>query len=287
VGETDRRLLVYALLDPRTERVRYIGKSTRGLHRPKAHTAPSVLRLNAETYRGRWLAQLVALGLAPVVRVLEVCGTHEALSEAEIRWIARGRAEGWPLTNLTEGGDGTSGWKMPAATREKIRAKLKGHPALVAARRGKKLSPEHVAKIVAANTGKVRTPEMRARHAAKIAGHVMPAQTRAALLAANTGSQRSEESRAKMSVARKKRTGWKLSAAEYEARVQCARAGHTPEAKAKRSASMLRIWSDPDARARRLAAIRARAASPEYRSKMAVASADAWARRKAGAISQR
>jgi len=253
VAETDRRLLVYALLDPRTERVRYIGKSMRGLHRAKAHTAPSVVRLHAETHRGRWIAQLLALDLAPLVRILQVCETPGGLADAEVAWIAHGRADGWPLTNATEGGEGTPGRRVSAETREKVRAKLKGHPALIAANAGKTLSPEHREKIAAAQRGKTQSAERVERHAAAIRGKPMHLNTRAALLAALVGHKCSDETRAKMSAARKSRPKRPLTPAERAQRVAVNKAAHTPEAKAKRSASTLRLWADPSYRAQQLA----------------------------------
>ncbi len=270
--ETDKRLLVYALIDPRTERVRYIGKSMRGLHRPKAHTAASVVKQSANTHRGRWIAQLLAIDLAPVVRVLQACSTPEALSDAEIAWIAHGRREGWPLTNITDGGDGTSGWKMPTATREKIRTKLKGHPALVAANKGKKHSAETIAKRAASNTGKIRTPEQIERHAAAIRGKPMHPNTRAGLLVALVGHECSPETKEKMSIARKARDMSALTPAELAQRVACSRAGHTPEAKAKRSASMLRLWASPEYRA----SLKPRVPTEETRAKLSAMMLCRW-----------
>lgn len=42
----------------------------------------------------------------PQIRILDTVDTVEELNPAEIRWIAHGREQGWPLTNLTTGGDG-------------------------------------------------------------------------------------------------------------------------------------------------------------------------------------
>jgi hypothetical protein len=121
--------LIYALVDPRTEEVRYIGKSSRGLIRPAQHAQPSRLALD-DTYRARWLKQLRAEGCTPQIRILEVVDDPDLLNDAEIRWIALGHREDWPLTNLTAGGDGfsfgnqaarghkhTDEWKAAAAER--------------------------------------------------------------------------------------------------------------------------------------------------------------------------
>jgi len=92
---------IYGWVDPRTGKVVYIGK-TRNLrkrlkdYRHKAHGV----------HLDRWMRKLKRLGLKPELRVLEECLFD--LSGAERKWIAHGRAKGWPLMNQTEGGDGGS-----------------------------------------------------------------------------------------------------------------------------------------------------------------------------------
>lgn len=46
--------------------------------------------------------------MKPEIVVLEVTNKH-SLPEREIAWIKRGRSLGWPLTNLTVGGEGDQG----------------------------------------------------------------------------------------------------------------------------------------------------------------------------------
>lgn len=101
--------LIYALVDPRTSAVRYIGKSSSGLQRPKAHLYSGYLR--AATHKNNWLKQLLAEGLKPEIRVLEKFDSPKLLNLAERLWIAQARQVGWPLTNTTKGGDGTFGRK--------------------------------------------------------------------------------------------------------------------------------------------------------------------------------
>jgi hypothetical protein len=92
--------LIYGLIDPRTRLIRYVGLSSRGMRRPKEHR----LRSCPDTYCRRWIRQLHALGLDYEVAVLEVLASAVQLDEAERWWIAFGRACGWPLTNVTDGG---------------------------------------------------------------------------------------------------------------------------------------------------------------------------------------
>jgi hypothetical protein len=135
---------VYALIDPRGEQVRYIGKVRRKaknghLHRWAGHIKEA--RLDPDkTHKSRWIASLLREGLSPELRVLDAlsCSAQE-LSTLEISRIAEYRALGFDLTNTTDGGDGGRG----------------------------RLSDEQkklqVARLVAANTGAKRSAESRQR----------------------------------------------------------------------------------------------------------------------------
>jgi hypothetical protein len=119
------------------------------------------------------------------VAVIELPSELEAIS-AEIEHIARFRAEGHFLANLTEGGEGMSGYMPSDETRKKWSESRKGRKAsaetrakLSAVRIGKSInqpprpwqaeitskrfkgvpkSEEHKTKISAAHTGKIQAP---------------------------------------------------------------------------------------------------------------------------------
>jgi hypothetical protein len=99
------RFLIYALCDPRTREVRYIGASTRGLARPRQHLSLSGNRDNTSV-RAHWCRGLLVAGLAPLVRVLEEVADRTALMEAERVAISRFRALGARLLNRQGGGGG-------------------------------------------------------------------------------------------------------------------------------------------------------------------------------------
>lgn len=156
--------IIYGLLDPLTDEIRYIGRSSSGLKRAKHHMKKSVL-VKDFTHKGHWLKKL---GLPPVVLVLEeVYG--ESLAEREVWWIAFGRSEGWPLTNETDGGEG-------------------GHT-------GRRFTPEHRARISAANKGRQLTEEQRAKLAASKRGKKLSPDHKAKLLASWKGQKHSEETK--------------------------------------------------------------------------------------------
>ncbi len=149
------KFLVYGLVDPRTCMVRYVGKSCSGLSRPRQHSkrGPST-----GPHCSAWVGQLQANGLGYEIAILETRESSEGLSDAERWWIAYGRACGWPLTNLTDGGDGLT--NPTAETR---------------------------ARMAAANRGRRATPETRARLSAAQMGHVVTAATRAKIAASKFG----------------------------------------------------------------------------------------------------
>jgi hypothetical protein len=135
--------IIYGLLDPSTDEIRYVGRSSSGLKRAKHHLQRSVLSKDF-THKGHWLRKL---GTAPGVLVLEDC-SREDLAEREVWWIAFGRSEGWPLTNETDGGEG-------------------GHT-------GRRFTPEHCARISMANKGRQLTDEQRAKLSAAMRGKKNP-----------------------------------------------------------------------------------------------------------------
>lgn len=211
------KFLIYALSDPRTDEVRYVGKSCSGLARPRQHLQAKTLREDP-TYKAKWLRSLIAAGHAPEVLVIHEAESREALPDAERWWIAYGRAMCWPLTNLTEGGDGVVGADPSVIERiANARRGRKQSPATVAKRaasmrayyathehpsRGSKHSDEHRAKIAAANRGRVKTPEECARISAAKMGHTVTAATRAKISTAHMGREFSAEHRAKLSASR-------------------------------------------------------------------------------------
>lgn len=115
------KFIIYGLVDPRDGQLRYVGKSTSGLRRPRSHTAPSNVEKIGHTHLGRWLRKV-----KPEIEVLEVHETAEALPEAERHFIAYFRFIGCRLVNATAGGEGSCGFRMSDATRRKMSDAKKG-----------------------------------------------------------------------------------------------------------------------------------------------------------------
>lgn len=225
------RFLVYALIDPRNDLVRYIGKSTTGMRRPRSHKYLSNLR-NEKTHKANWIRSLVHQGLQPAITVLETFDSEASLSDAERFWIAQGRGLGWHLTNATKGGDGSTGYTKSAETRAKIGAKARGRVLSAEARVNMSLaSKARVTPTLLTILEIGRTPEVRARVGAKLRGRKRPQHLVDALREKMLGRTFSEETRAKMRAAK---LGKKQPAATIAKRAMIATGKRrTPETRAK------------------------------------------------------
>jgi group I intron endonuclease len=124
------RCLIYGLIDPFTDELRYIGMSSCGIYRPRQH-----LKLGSrakKTYLYNWINSVMDKGGTPIITVLTECSKEE-LAKKEIEFIAKYKSEGAKLTNLTTGGEGNPGRVVSKETSDKIRKALTG----------KKLTEEH------------------------------------------------------------------------------------------------------------------------------------------------
>lgn len=185
------KFLVYGLIDPRTNELRYVGKSSVGMRRPRFHSMPSG-RMKP-THTGAWLRQMWCEGKTiPSVLVLLSCASEaEALSK-EIEIIALFRELGFSLTNHTDGGEGSSGYKPSEATRNKQSE----------ARKGCKCSEETKQKLSAILTGKKRSDEARRNISIAHKGIKPSVEARANLSKALKGRKHSAATREKMSKSR-------------------------------------------------------------------------------------
>jgi len=96
---------IYGLRCPLTDAIRYVGKSGDPEKRRHSHVGEAARR-EKNHHTARWLRKILALELLPGIVVLEKVASGTRWQDAERRWIAYGRAEGWPLTNSTAGGEG-------------------------------------------------------------------------------------------------------------------------------------------------------------------------------------
>lgn len=148
---------IYALIDPRTGDVRYVGATTDVQRRLREH-----LRRKEFRYCSRWIQSLLAEGLTPCVWVLEVVG--DGWQRAERRWIEMFRGLGMAECNIADGGEGTSpGSTKSAETRAKISA------AATRWQTGRDLSADHRATMSVAQRKRYEDPGQRALQATNLA----------------------------------------------------------------------------------------------------------------------
>jgi predicted GIY-YIG superfamily endonuclease len=175
-----KEYVIYALLDPRTDAVRYIGLTMDAKGREYDHKTKS-----GAGHYGAWKRSLLKLGLTPEMIILEENLTREEAGERERFWIAYGKEYGWQLVNLTDGGDiGCPGYKHTPEARARIAKAKRGSG-------GWHHTPEAKAKISEASRRTPRNREWRER--------ISKAQTNKPK--PHKGQPRSEECKAKLSKA--------------------------------------------------------------------------------------
>lgn len=113
-----RKGIIYALLDPRQGRVRYVGQSIRGICRAHQHANPSTLYVESNLHKKHWILTLVRRGLKPQPLVLEAGIAETDLDTRELFWINHFKKSGASLTNLATGGSGTRGYTWTSIGRK-------------------------------------------------------------------------------------------------------------------------------------------------------------------------
>lgn len=97
-----RTTFIYALKDPNTDDIRYIGKADD----PKKRLRDHVNRCeDEETHKNNWLKKLLTQGQRPKLVVLKKIPA-DAWKEWEIRYITCAKNLGFDLVNGSEGGEG-------------------------------------------------------------------------------------------------------------------------------------------------------------------------------------
>jgi predicted GIY-YIG superfamily endonuclease len=98
----ERLYIIYALVDPRDESMRYIGITDNMPMRFKQHLREA----GSITAKGMWLAELQRYGLRPAVRILEEIQIEKTqrylVEERERYWIQALEQSGVSLTNIQD-----------------------------------------------------------------------------------------------------------------------------------------------------------------------------------------
>lgn len=202
-----KRVSIYMLKDPRTGKVRYIGKTICTLQKRLSEH----INCKSQDHRGRWIQSLLKQNLKPLIEEIEKC-TDSEWPEREKVWIAYYKKVS-DLTNSSDGGFGSHNPSME--TRNKISEALKGRKISAetiakrkASRKGYKHSLETKIKLSKMNKGKSRVVSVETKAKMSIAqkGRIVSAEHRAKISAASKGRKRkslSAETKTKISAAHK------------------------------------------------------------------------------------
>lgn len=97
--------VIYGLFCPVAGAIRYVGKSSEVKKRFLMHLYSAHYE---NSHKARWLKTLADKGLKPSLVILQEVKLHESWQAIEREWIAKALEDGWPITNLSAGGDGMS-----------------------------------------------------------------------------------------------------------------------------------------------------------------------------------
>lgn len=135
--ETEHPYIIYGLIDPRDNKLRYIGKTIQGMKRLKNHLKPSSLK-EGNTRKNNWLKKLLEQGLMPNFAIfisynnyLPKSVNNKILYNLEQYFITYFKKHlPYELTNDCDGGEGSIGRVISKETRKKMSesAKRRGLP---------------------------------------------------------------------------------------------------------------------------------------------------------------
>lgn len=158
------KILIYKLIDPRTNEIRYVGKTKKTL-RKRLYEHLTKRNLTPKTHKNNWIKQLLNEGFNPIIKTIEIVNELN-WKEREVYHIKKLKADGVKLTNTTDGGDGALGTKQTQVSIDKRLKTIKdkyGDNAF-------KISDEQKEIISLAQTGRVKSIneiEQQANHLRK------------------------------------------------------------------------------------------------------------------------
>lgn len=115
--------IIYGLIDPRDDQIRYVGKTEKGKSRLTDHLKPSSLNKD-NSRKNNWIKSLLRQELKPTFEIIEVLQNPYDLFEAEAFWIEFFKYYKIELYNSTVGGLGTRGYKHRAESIELMKQKM-------------------------------------------------------------------------------------------------------------------------------------------------------------------
>lgn len=99
---------IYTLTDPRTGKIRYLGKTKQDLNK-RYYSHVSQYRLKREkSHKNSWISGVLRDGYKPIMEVIDIVPEEDWIL-MEQYWISQLLSWGYNLTNMTKGGEGCSG----------------------------------------------------------------------------------------------------------------------------------------------------------------------------------
>ena len=244
--------LIYGLVDPFSGQIRYIGLSTTGLKRPRTHLFPCNWKYG-RSYKERWVRGLFKRGAAPIIKIIQQWKviSFEELCNAETYWIGYFRGLGCRLTNITDGGEGTIGYKFSTKSRLKMSLAKKGKSPSESARKnmalaqkGRKHSEETKSKIAASHKGLGHSDETKAKLSEINKGKKLSGDTKSKISSSLRGRKLSSEACANISKGRKGIGIGRKASKETKDKMSKARKGkkHSEATKAKMAVARKKWW---------------------------------------------
>lgn len=198
------RAYIYTLSDPRTGKIRYVGKTCNLKERLRLHCQ----RTSAKTHKNFWIRQLLDLGLKPHMTVVAEFdhADQSAWEFSEREWISKLKIQGEDLTNSDTGGG--TGRKHSPETIEKLRAlntgkkmSLESRMKMSAVQLGRKLSESHRKNISNGVKKWTRTDREREIRRLRQLGKRHTLETRQKISAGNLGKPKTKDHRMNLSLA--------------------------------------------------------------------------------------
>lgn len=144
-------IFIYALIDPITKHIRYVGKTNNIYRRYYQHIYDK-----SKSHKASWIKSLN--GLYPEIMILDI--VYENWEFWEEYWISQTKSWGFDLTNLTLGGIGHKGFKKSLETRKILSIKSKNRifseetrKKISKAKTGLKFSKQHLINLSNSHKG--------------------------------------------------------------------------------------------------------------------------------------
>lgn len=110
------KFIVYVLKDPRNDKIKYVGKTSRNRlqERFKEHLKNDCKKRKVS----KWIKELLDLKLKPIIEVIDESNNEEDIFKKEKEYIKLFNKKN--LLNMTDGGDGPSGYKMKIEVKKSL-----------------------------------------------------------------------------------------------------------------------------------------------------------------------